>query len=108
MSTCDDDEKYAIECDHRLDMGWIELSSMCHFVCFRTKYHFQIEHHLFPTMPRSHLSRASVYVKEFCVDNNLPYMCDSYTIGYGLCLRQLANVGRLATNVLKLRQTSST
>jgi delta8-fatty-acid desaturase len=41
---------------------------------------YQIEHHLFPTMPRCNLNAASKLVKEFCAQNDIPYMCeDMYT-----------------------------
>jgi fatty acid desaturase len=34
---------------------------------------FQIEHHLFPNMPRINYPQAAPYVKEFCKKNNLEY-----------------------------------
>ena len=34
---------------------------------------YQIEHHLFPSMPRPNLHKARKYVKEFCLKNNIPY-----------------------------------
>jgi fatty acid desaturase len=34
---------------------------------------YQIEHHLFPTMPRKHLGRARKLVKPFCAARGLPY-----------------------------------
>jgi fatty acid desaturase len=34
---------------------------------------FQIEHHLFPTMPRPNLARAQRLVQAFCADTNLVY-----------------------------------
>ena len=34
---------------------------------------FQIEHHLFPNMPRPNLSKAQGLVRAFCVDNDLGY-----------------------------------
>lgn len=43
---------------------------------------YQIEHHLFPTMPRNHLRKARVIVKEFCRQKGIPYhetgMLDSF------------------------------
>jgi hypothetical protein len=35
---------------------------------------YQIEHHLFPTMPRHNLEKVMPMVKAFCAENNLPYM----------------------------------
>jgi fatty acid desaturase len=34
---------------------------------------YQVEHHLFPSMPRMHLGKARKIVREFCVSNNIPY-----------------------------------
>jgi fatty acid desaturase len=34
---------------------------------------YQIEHHLFPTMPRAHFGAARKLVKPFCVERRLPY-----------------------------------
>jgi fatty acid desaturase len=34
---------------------------------------YQIEHHLFPTMPRPNLVRAQHFVRAFCVEHDLPY-----------------------------------
>lgn len=34
---------------------------------------YQIEHHLFPSMPRSHLRQAASHVRVFCERNGLPY-----------------------------------
>ncbi|KAK0420684.1 hypothetical protein QR680_014825 [Steinernema hermaphroditum] len=56
---------------------------------------YQIEHHLFPTMPRCNLTRASRLVKEFCKDNNLPYLVDDYITGYKENLRQLENMAKM-------------
>ncbi|MEU7476320.1 acyl-CoA desaturase [Lentzea sp. NPDC042327] len=35
---------------------------------------YQIEHHLFPSMPRSNLHRAQPLVKDFCLRQGLPYV----------------------------------
>src|SRR5262249_9140462 len=34
---------------------------------------YQIEHHLFPAMPRPHLRRARDIVRRFCREHDLPY-----------------------------------
>jgi fatty acid desaturase len=34
---------------------------------------YQIEHHLFPNMPRANLRRAQVIVRAFCGARGLPY-----------------------------------
>lgn len=37
---------------------------------------YQIEHHLFPNMPRLHLARAREVVREYCTNNAVPYRRD--------------------------------
>ncbi|KAI4316520.1 hypothetical protein L6164_024499 [Bauhinia variegata] len=39
---------------------------------------FQVEHHLFPRLPRCHLRKISPLVKELCKTHNLPYNCVSF------------------------------
>ena len=34
---------------------------------------YQIEHHLFPNMPRNQLKKARVVVKAFCLEHGIPY-----------------------------------
>ena len=34
---------------------------------------YQIEHHLFPTMPRPNLARAQAMVRAFCAENDFTY-----------------------------------
>jgi delta8-fatty-acid desaturase len=61
---------------------------------------YQIEHHLFPTMPRPNLNECSKLVKKFCAENGLPYLVDGYWDGYEEILKLLRNVSRLALPLL--------
>jgi fatty acid desaturase len=54
---------------------------------------YQIEHHLFPTMPRPHLRRARVVVRAFCLEHALPYTEASLVGSYAAVLRHLHAVG---------------
>jgi fatty acid desaturase len=54
---------------------------------------FQIEHHLFPSMPRPNLSRAQGIVRAFCLDNDLSYREDSLTASYRQTIRFLQEAG---------------
>ena len=55
---------------------------------------YQIEHHLFPSMPRPALRRSQPLIMEFCRQNGLPY-CEASLVGsYAQALRYLAIVGR--------------
>lgn len=42
---------------------------------------YQVEHHLFPTMPRPNLYRCSLRLREFCKKHNLPYLCSDFIEG---------------------------
>jgi fatty acid desaturase len=58
---------------------------------------YQIEHHLFPSMPRPNLRHAQGLVAAFCQQQELPY-CETSLVGsYAQALRYLNTVGRLAS-----------
>jgi fatty acid desaturase len=50
---------------------------------------YQIEHHLFPTMPRPNLARAQAMVRDFCRDNHLGYAETRPLTSYVLAVRAL-------------------
>ncbi|MDQ2726569.1 MAG: acyl-CoA desaturase [Actinomycetota bacterium] len=54
---------------------------------------YQIEHHLFPTMPRPNLGRAQPYVRAFCLEHDLPYREDTVVSSYRQTLRHLRSIG---------------
>src|SRR5215211_1900445 len=54
---------------------------------------YQIEHHLFPTMPRPNLRRAQPLVREFCRHHGLPYTEASLVGSYAQAVRHLHAVG---------------
>ena len=56
----------------------------------------QIEHHLFPTMPRHNLGKAEKMVKAFCAKHGLAHESLGMGQGTALILRRLAEVARLA------------
>jgi fatty acid desaturase len=53
----------------------------------------QIEHHLFPSMPRPNLRRAQPVVQAFCVAHGVSYAETSALGAYGAALRHLHQVG---------------
>jgi fatty acid desaturase len=57
---------------------------------------YQIEHHLFPSMPRPNLRRAQPLIREFCRQRELPYCEASLAGSYAQALRHLAVIGRLS------------
>jgi fatty acid desaturase len=50
---------------------------------------YQIEHHLFPTMPRPNLARAQSIIRAFCVESDLGYCEDSLIGSYRQAVRHL-------------------
>ncbi|WP_433716069.1 fatty acid desaturase family protein [Nocardia sp. CA-084685] len=57
---------------------------------------YQIEHHLFPSMPRANLRRAQPLVATFCAEIGVPYCQTSLFSSYAQALRHLHTVGRSA------------
>jgi len=57
---------------------------------------YQIEHHLFPNMPRPHLSRAREIVIEHCRTLNVPYAETSLWQSYAIVIDYLNRVGLAA------------
>jgi fatty acid desaturase len=57
---------------------------------------YQIEHHLFPSMPRGNLRRAQRLVNEFCASQHVPYLETGLISSYAQALRHLDTIGRAA------------
>ncbi len=57
---------------------------------------YQIEHHLFPSMSRLHLSKAREIVKEHCRTLDVPYTETSLIRSYGIVIEYLNRVGLAA------------
>jgi fatty acid desaturase len=55
---------------------------------------YQIEHHLFPSMPRGNLRHAQRIVKEFCAVHRVSYLETGLFASYAQALRHLDTVGR--------------
>ena len=55
---------------------------------------YQIEHHLFPSMPSANLRRAESVVRTFCQRHDLPYCQRSLAGSYAETLRHLNSVGK--------------
>jgi fatty acid desaturase len=54
---------------------------------------YQIEHHLFPNMPRPNLRHAQPLVRAFCQQHGLPYTEASLFASYAEAVRHLHSVG---------------
>jgi fatty acid desaturase len=55
---------------------------------------YQIEHHLFPSMPRGNLRHAQHIVRAFCDDHQVSYLETRVVASYAQALRHLDTVGR--------------
>ncbi|MEU7873079.1 acyl-CoA desaturase [Dactylosporangium sp. NPDC049140] len=55
---------------------------------------YQIEHHLFPSMPRGNLRHAQHIVRAFCDVHRVPYLETGLITSYVQALRHLDSVGR--------------
>lgn len=55
---------------------------------------YQIEHHLFPSMPRPNLRRAKPLIRSFCQQHGVSYVETSLLRSYAQALRHLHDVGQ--------------
>ena len=54
---------------------------------------YQIEHHLFPSMPRANLRRAQQLVRDYCAHHRIPYLETGLIASYSQALRYLHMLG---------------
>lgn len=66
---------------------------------------YQIEHHLFPSMPRPNLRHAQRLIREFCVVNNLGYCETSLSESFRRILRHLHGSGHSIALTMATSQT---
>jgi len=57
---------------------------------------YQIEHHLFPSMPRPSLRQAQAPVRAFCAQRGIPYSETGVLASYAQVLRHLHTTGQTA------------
>jgi fatty acid desaturase 2 (delta-6 desaturase) len=62
---------------------------------FTGHLNFQIEHHLFPTMPRHNLYKIQPMVREMCRKHGIPYQCKSLSQAFGDVVRSLKRSGEI-------------
>jgi fatty acid desaturase len=67
---------------------------------------YQIEHHLFPSMPRPSLRRAQPLIAGFCTDHGLPYTQATLLGSYTQALRHLNQIGKATRPARTRRQTA--
>ncbi|WP_295839024.1 acyl-CoA desaturase [uncultured Microbacterium sp.] len=69
---------------------------------------YQVEHHLFPNMPRPHLSRARLIVREHCDTLGVPYVETTLFQSYAIVIAYLNRVGLAARDPFDCPLTSPT
>ncbi|MFT4258374.1 fatty acid desaturase family protein [Microbacterium sp.] len=57
---------------------------------------YQVEHHLFPNMPRPHLAKAREIVRDYCSSHGVPYTETSLLRSYAIVIDYLNRVGLAA------------
>ncbi|KAG2666028.1 hypothetical protein I3760_15G036600 [Carya illinoinensis] len=82
-------------------MGTLDISCASWMDWFHGGLQFQIEHHLFPRLPRGNLRKASPFVKELCKKHNLPYNCVSFWEA------NVMTIGTLRTAALQARDLAN-
>ncbi|GMI88519.1 sphingoid LCB desaturase 2 [Hibiscus trionum] len=81
--------------------GTLNISCSSWMDWFYGGLQFQVEHHLFPRLPRCHLRKISPLVKELCKKHNLAYNCASFWKANAMTietLRSAALQARILTN----------
>ena len=66
---------------------------------------YQIEHHLFPSMPRANLRNAQSLVRDFCVATELGYCETSLSESFRRIIRHLEERGHMAALAVTMPQT---
>jgi fatty acid desaturase len=61
---------------------------------------YQIEHHLFPNMPRANLRRAQPLVRAYCADHDVLYTEVSMYASYAAALTHLSKIGAPLRNAV--------
>lgn len=54
---------------------------------------YQIEHHLFPSMPRPHLRKAAPIIAAYCRSHDVPYVQTGLLASYAIIVRYINRVG---------------
>lgn len=79
--------------------GTIDISCATWMDWFHGGLQFQLEHHLFPRLPRCHLRRVSPIVRDLCKKHSLPYRSFSF---WDANVRTIATLRAAALQARKL------
>ena len=67
---------------------------------------YQVEHHLFPSMPRANLRHAQPLVRAYCAENGVPYTEEGLFTSYKIVVDYLNNVGLRAQDPFRCPLTT--
>ncbi|XP_071700876.1 acyl-lipid (9-3)-desaturase-like [Rutidosis leptorrhynchoides] len=81
--------------------GTLNISCSEFMDWFHGGLQFQIEHHLFPRLPRCHLRKISPFVKDLCMKHGLPYDSISFFKANERTIATLRNVALQARDLTK-------
>ncbi|XP_066467342.1 acyl-CoA (8-3)-desaturase-like [Tiliqua scincoides] len=90
-----------IDYDKQLDWFSTQLQATCNVDqslfndWFTGHLNFQIEHHLFPRMPRHNYSKVAPLVKSLCAKHGIEYKCKPLLTAFADVLRSLKDSGEL-------------
>ncbi|KAL7992017.1 hypothetical protein Chor_016273 [Crotalus horridus] len=93
-----------IDYDQNLDWFSAQLTATCNVdqSLFNDWYtghlNFQIEHHLFPTMPRHNYCKVAPLVKSLCAKHNIKYECKPMITAFADIWRSLKESGKVWHN----------
>ncbi|XP_074283284.1 acyl-lipid (9-3)-desaturase-like [Silene latifolia] len=79
-------------------IGSLDIACPSWMDWFHGGLQFQIEHHLFPRMPRCHLRKISPLVKGLCNKHHIPYKCVSFWKANNLTFSTLRTAALEARN----------
>lgn len=82
-------------------MGTLDIICSSWMDWFHGGLQFQIEHHLFPRLPRAQLRKVSPFVKELCKKHNLPYINVSFMKANALTVSTLRRAALQARDFTK-------
>ncbi|KAJ7966426.1 Fatty acid desaturase [Quillaja saponaria] len=82
-------------------IGTLDVTCSSWMDWFHGGLQFQIEHHLFPRLPRCNLRKVAPFVKELCRKHSLPYTSVSFWMANVLTLETLRNAALQARDLSK-------
>ncbi|MQM23138.1 hypothetical protein Taro_056201 [Colocasia esculenta] len=82
-------------------MGTLGISCSPWLDWFHGGLQFQVEHHLFPRLPRCQLRKVAPFVRELCKKHNLPYSTASFWEANAM------TIGTLRTAALQARELAN-